>query len=295
MNRSRLQIAKQDIIKFFDDLGSPVLKLGQIRSILSQQRAFWRLAQSTSAADFIAFLRQHAKLRRIEFPFPQRAETLYVWGEVPLYAILMGLRKDAYFSHYTAMRLQGLTEQTPTTLYLTDERRLGSPRAPAQLTQLDIDQAFAQPPRESHNVVVHEERKVYLLNGAYTGHLGVVTERVNDDRGQDVEVRVTNLERTLIDITVRPSYAGGVYEVAKAFELAKDMVSVNKLVTTLRKLEFAYPYHQAIGYYLERARYKPSLLELVRRLPREHDFYLAHDMGATRYVSDWRLFVPDGF
>jgi len=296
MNRSRLQIAKPDIIKFFDELESPILKLRQIQSILSSQRGFWRLAQSTLAADFIAFLEQHAKLRQIEFAFPQRSETLYVWGEVSLLTTLQGLRKDAYFSHYTAMRMLGLTEQTPTAVYVTEDRSQGAQRSLVKLTQLDIDQAFKRPARVSQNFVIHEGRKIYLLNGAYTGHLGVTIERVNDDSGQEVLVRLTNLERTLIDITVRPAYAGGVYEVAKAFDIARERVSVNKLVTTLRKLEFSYPYHQAIGFYLERAGYRSSLLDLVRRLPMEHDFYLAHDMEAkTRYVSDWRLFVPDGF
>ncbi|MET5116604.1 hypothetical protein AAHH79_41675, partial [Burkholderia pseudomallei] len=60
------------------------LKLKEIRAILANQRAFWRLAQSTTAEHFIAFRRQHAKLRKIEFPFPQRAEQCYVWGDVPL-------------------------------------------------------------------------------------------------------------------------------------------------------------------------------------------------------------------
>ncbi|GJG96766.1 hypothetical protein [Cupriavidus pauculus] len=296
MNRSRLQIAKADITEFFDNLSCPVLKMAHIRAILSKQRRYWRLAQRTSASDLIEFLRQQGKLNQVEFPFPQRAETLYLWGEVDLYTSLLGLRQGSYFSHYTAMRLQGLTEQTPTTIYLTDERSAGVPRAPVKLTQLDIDHAFAQPPRTSRNAVVYEERKLCLLNGGYTGYLGVVTQRVNGDTGLDVEVRLTNVERTLIDITVRPFYAGGIYEVVKAFELAKQVVSVNKLVATLRKLDFAYPYHQAIGYYLERAGYRPSQLDLVRRLPLEHDFYLAHAMGGTtRYVSDWRLFVPDSF
>jgi predicted transcriptional regulator of viral defense system len=110
-----------------------------------------------------------------------------------------------------------------------------------------------------------------------------------------VPARFTNLERTLIDITVRPVYAGGVFEVAKAFALAKDRVSINRLVAMLRKLDFAYPYHQAIGYYLERADYKPSQIDLIRRLPIENDFYLMHEMGDTRYVSNWRLAVPEGF
>ena len=295
MNPTRLQIAKADIFKFFEELENPVLKLREIQSILSRQRTFWRLAQATSADDLIAFLTRHGRLRRLEFPFPQRPETLYVWGNVPLPVILLGLRKDVYFSHYTAMRMHGLTEQVPHATYLTDERSEGAARPPVALTQADIDQAFARPPRVSHNVVMHEGRKVWLLNGAHTGQLGVTTERVHDDDGKPVEVRLTNLERTLIDISVRPVYAGGVHEVAKAYALALERVSVNKLVSTLHKLAFAYPYHQAIGYYLERAGCKPALLDLVRRLPMELDFYLAHDMGPTRYVGEWRLFVPEGF
>lgn len=109
-----------------------------------------------------------------------------------------------------------------------------------------------------------------------------------------MQARVTDLERTLIDVTLRPAYAGGVFEVAKAYALARERVSVNKLVTMLRKLEFAYPYHQAIGYYLERSGYTASPLALVRRLPFEHDLYLAHDMGRTRYEAAWHLFVPEG-
>ncbi|MCT7317410.1 hypothetical protein N5I87_15485 [Ralstonia sp. CHL-2022] len=295
MNRSRLQIAKSDIVKYFNELPSPVLKLRQIQSILAEQRAFWRLAQNTSASDFIAFLKQHAKLRKLEFPFPQRAETLYVWGEPPFSIVLLGLRKQAYFSHYTAMRMLGLTEQTPTTVYLTEERAKAVAQTSVKLTQLDIEQAFARPPRVSQNFVTFEGRKIYLLNGAYTNGLGVLTERITDDGGQEVDARLTNLERTLIDATVRPVYAGGVYEVAKAFALASDRLSVNKLITMLRKLGFAYPYHQAIGYYLERAGYRAAQLDLVRRLPIEQDFYLAHDMGRMHYVANWRLFVPEGF
>ncbi|KVL51883.1 hypothetical protein WK39_22510 [Burkholderia cepacia] len=295
MNRSRIQIAKADIIKHFDELPTHVLKLKEIRAILADQRAFWRLAQSTTADNFIAFLQLHAKLRKVEFPFPQRAEQCYVWGDVPLLTILLSLRKNLYLSHYTAMRLHGLTEQSPTTIYTTDERSNTYQDERATLGQPEIDQAFSRPPRISHNWVEHAGKKIYLLNGAHTGYLGVVTEPVTDEGGQEVLARLTNLERTLIDITVRPVYAGGVFEVAKAFELAKDRVSINRLVAMLRKLNFAYPYHQAIGYYLERAGYKPNQIDLIRRLSIERDFYLTHEMGDTRYVSNWRLSVPSGF
>lgn len=294
MNRSRLQIAKADIVRHFDELPNRVLKAKDIYDILAEQRDFWRLAQNTTAEQFIAFLSKHSKLKLYEFDFPQRAERCYVWDKAPLLAILQALKKDLHFSHYTAMRAQGLTEQTPKTIYLTDERTTAA-TASGALIQQAIDGAFRKPARISSNWVEHADKKIYLLNGAATHHLGVVNELITDDSGAEVQARLTNVERTLIDVTVKPEYGGGVFEVLKAYELAKDRLSVNKLMAMLHKLQFVYPYHQAIGCYLQRAGYKPSQLDLVRRLPMQHDFYLAHDMGDTAYDQEWRLHVPNGF
>lgn len=290
-----MQIAKADIVSHFNSLSSHVLKLKEIRAVLAEQRGFWRLAQNTTSAQFVGFLEKHSKLKAYEFAFPQRGEKCYTWGEVPFLTILQALKADLHFSHYTAMRMHGLTEQLPNSVYLTDERTTNHPAEREELTQSDIDQAFKNPARISSNWVEYDDKKIYLLNGADTGHLGVVIQNATDDDGREIQVRVTNVERTLIDATVKPMYAGGVFEVAKAFALASDRLSVNKLIPMLRKLDFAYPYHQAIGYYLERAGYKSSQLDLVRRLPMEHDFYLTHEMGETRYESTWRLFVPNGF
>jgi hypothetical protein len=294
MNRSRIQIAKPDIVRHFDALPTHVLKAKDIYDILSEQRDFWRLAQNTTAEQFIGFLLKHSKLKLQEFEFPQRTERCYVWDQAPLLAVLQALKKDIHFSHYTAMRVQGLTEQTPKTIYLTDERT-GSPAGTGELKQEAIDAAFRKPARTSNNWVEHDGKKIYLLNGAATQHLGVVNELVTDDSGEEVQVRLTSVERTLIDVTVKPEYGGGVFEVLKAYELAKDALSVNKLMAMVHKLEFLYPYHQAIGCYLERAGYKASQLDLVRRLPMKYDFYLAHDMGDSRYDPQWRLHVPNGF
>ena len=293
--KSRIQIAKPDIIRHFDALPSHVLKLKEIQAILASQRAFWRLAQNTTARDFIGFLQAHATLRHLELAFPQRTENCYIWGEVSPLSVLLSLRKELYMSHYTAMRVHGLTEQSPTTIYLSEERNkpMQMPSRPP-IGQAEIDESFRRPPRVSHNWIEYAGRKVYLLNGAYTNHLGIVTQDVTDDDGRPVQARLTNLERTLIDITVRPVYAGGIFEVAKAFELAKDQLSVNRLIPMLRKLNFVFPYHQAVGFYLERAGYKSSQIDLVRRLPMKYDFFLAPEINKTRYDSTWHLLVPEG-
>jgi hypothetical protein len=61
-------------------------------------------------------------------------------------------------------------------------------------------------------------------------------------------------------------------------------------------LAFTYPYHQAIGFYLEHSgAYRESQIELLRQFPMEFDFYLTHAMREKKYVKKWRLYVPDGF
>lgn len=237
---------------------------------------------------------RYGQLKEHHFPFPHREETRYVWGNVPLLEILLTLKPKCYYSHYTAMRMHGLTEQVPKIIFLNHEQHLKS-QSTGGLTQERIDAAFKRKPRQSNNKIDIDNVRVYLINGKNTDQLGVEEQAVNYDSDQPVKVRLTNLERTLIDVTVRPAYAGGVFEVLKAFKLAKDQVSVNALMAMLQKIQHTYPYHQAIGYYLERAEYKPALLDLVKRFPMNYDFYLANNMSDTEYVKAWRLYVPKGF
>jgi predicted transcriptional regulator of viral defense system len=113
-----------------------------------------------------------------------------------------------------------------------------------------------------------------------------------------VPLDVTGIERTLIDIAVRPVYAGGVFEVLRAYQLAASRVSVNRLAALLRKLDYVYPYHQAVGFYLDKAGvYGSEQLAMLREIPMEFDFHLVHEMAPddTEYSEKWRLFYPKGF
>jgi len=295
---TRLQIAKPDIVKAFSQ-GPSVLRASDLAQVFEQNRSFWRLAQKTTLREFSDFMVDKSELRRINFPFPQQAVSGYTWGEAPLWETLLGLVKDSYYSHFTAIRIHGLTEQLPKTLYLSREKHRGEPSrsgTPPVYPQENIDAAFQRPPRVSSNQVELDEGvRVLLLETAYHEGLGISAAEVNLGGERPLRLRYTNLERTMIDIVVRPFYSGGVFEVAKAFENAKGQLSVNAMRALLKKLRFGYPYHQAIGYYLERAGYRSSQVELFRRESMERDFYLTHGMRSTTYSSRWRLHVPEGF
>lgn len=297
MSKTRIQIARRDIISLFDQATKKVYRQKDIGMILSAHRSNWRLSQRTNTTAFIAFLLTSGRLKKVVFPFkqPYSPETRYAWGDVSLYDIMLSLKPNCYFSHYTAMQLHELTEQLPKTSYVNFEQQLPS-NSTVELNQQRIDSAFRRPVRTTAYVAETSEFRICMIAGKNTGNLGV------DERweyrpitGGSTILRVTNLERTLIDIVVRPVYSGGIHEVLKAYKNARERVSVNKLAAMLHQLKFIYPYHQAIGFYLERAGYAPELIKLLRRFPIIFEFYLDRDMTDTEVAESWKLRIPKGF
>ena len=291
MKNTRLKIAKPDIIKAFDSLSQNIFKRSDIDKILSKNRGIWRLTELTSTNDFVKYMVEKSKLEVVRFAFPSRNILRYAWGKPSMYGLFLSLRPNAYFCQYTAMYLHGLTEQIPKSVFLNAEQS-PKPQNAASLDQGRIDNAFKGKPRLSNNKASYEDFSIYILSGKNTDNLGVI--EIETPEGEMVPV--TNIERTLIDITVRPFYAGGVFEVLKAFRLAHGKVSINKLTATLKKLNYKYPYHQAIGFYLEKTGlYKKSVVNLLRKFEIQYDFYLNYGMKEKDYSEEWRLFFPKGF
>jgi len=272
-------------MKAFDEAPTKVFTRSNIEDLLSENRKYWRLAQTTTTIKFIEFLTTSTKLELHKFDLPHRPTNRYSWGEVETLELVQSLRPEGYFTHFTALQLHELTEQIPKTVYLNFEQNASG--GGGQLSQVSIDRAFKNKCRTSNNITTFREQRVCLLNGQNTGKLGAIArDRIN----------LTDVERTLIDIAVRPIYSGGVHEVARAYASAQGMFSVNKVVAYLRRLNYTYPYHQIIGYYLERAGvYSETQLDLLRQFTIEFKFYLAHQMKETDYVEKWKLYVPKGF
>ncbi|MCP5113589.1 MAG: hypothetical protein GY953_22375 [bacterium] len=71
-------------------------------------------------------------------------------------------------------------------------------------------------------------------------------------------------------------------------------MSVRKLVTTLEALDYAYPFHQAVGFYLQRAEYPERAYNLLKKIDMKFNFYLAHNLRSKEFDSEWRLFHRKG-
>jgi len=289
---SRLTVAKKDITALFDGSSEKVYSQSRLAGILGEQRSFWRLAERTTARDFISFLEKQGKLRTHTFQAVHYGREIvrYTWGEASIYELAQSLQTRGYLSHATAVALHGLTDLIPKVLYLNVEQ---SPKPPPSgpLTQRGIDHAFLRKQRQSQMIYELGGASVTIINGKNTAGLGV-----EELAGPSEErLRVTNLERTLIDIVVRPTYAGGIFQVLEAYVAAREKLSTNRLVATLKKLNYMYPYHQAIGFLMERSGYGDNRYMRLRQLGLNHDFYLTHGMQEPEYSKEWRLYYPKGF
>lgn len=289
--QTRLQIAKKDIHAFFDQGYRRVYTSRQLAEVLHEQRDFWRLAQRTKVDDFVSFLSRTGDLTRLELVSEHYKNlTRYVWGDASPYEVALSIRPSAYISHASAVFLHSLTELIPRVVFINAEQS-PKPAPRGELTQAALDRAFARAQRSSRlSYTLPEGMTATVLSGKNTQRAGVVS--VTDPNG--VILDATSLERTLIDIVVRPAYAGGYSNIIDAYRSARDKLSVNKLRALLRRMEYVYPYHQAIGFLLQRTGYEQHRYQILRTEPFEFDFYLGHAIQDPNYDEHWRLFYPKG-
>ncbi len=288
---SRILAASSAIFSFFEKSIKHVYTESELGEVLYQNRATWKIPDYVNITRFISFLADNGKLSQVQVASEHyRSATRYIWGKASPFAVALSLRPSAYLSHGTAVFLHGLTDQIPRTLYINKEQSV-KPRPTSTLTPEALARAFSGEQRRSVYTFNYENWTIVLLSGKNTGRLEVGP--IAADTGEPIEV--TRLERTLIDITVRPAYAGGIYQVLEAYKAAKDRLSVNTLTATLKKLDYVYPYHQAIGFYMERAGYEQNRTERLLKLGTTLDFYLAHGIKDREYDSKWHLFYPKGF
>jgi hypothetical protein len=211
----------------------------------------------------------------------------YLTDSFSRHELALSIKPGSYLSQGTAAYLHNLADCEPETIYVNKEQSFKNSKG--NLTQASINRAFSNKQRHSGYVVAHNQVKITLLSGKHSDRLGVI--KMTGRQGEQLEL--ADLERTLIDIAVRPAYAGGAKGVAEANRRAVPKTSLTRLTKMLADLRYVYPYHQAIGFYLQNAGHPLPHLQALHELGINFDFYLEHGTKSTRFDPYWRVYCPD--
>jgi hypothetical protein len=261
-----------------------ILSRTDLSDIVRELRLEW--AFGATIDEILKLLQKEHLLAKAEFTSKDyRSIVRYLKGEHSPIELALSLQRDSFLSHGTALVVHGIDAPT-TTLYVNREQ---SPKYPSnEISQGGINLAFRNKQRESRYIFTYASNKYVLLSGKHTGRAGV--KKMKASSGELVDV--TDIERTLIDIIVRPAYAGGIQHIADVYVRHASSVDINHMIDLLKRLDHAYPYHQSIGFLLERAGYSDAGCVKLEALGKKFDFYLDYGMKHPKYNTRWRLHYP---
>lgn len=288
---SSLSKALSEIRTWFDDQESSFWSETRLREVFNTHRESWSLAKRTEYNQFRTFLYDNRVLHREEIKFPSKSEVVIYKGNPTTFEKISSVTNSSYLSHITALFIHELTEQIPRHLYVTTPQKASSKNI--KLTQDQILESSSKAFKRSLNSIVYEEMLATALFGI---KIDGVRQKMNHTFFGSVYV--SSLEKTLIDIAVRPEYSGGIDEVLNAYREAAGKFQPNDLARLLRKHKFLYPYHQTVGYYMEKSQaYKKMDLRIMSQPGITHKFMLVKGLSKEDcvYNERWKLYVPRGF
>lgn len=163
------------------------------------------------------------------------------------FEIAMSLVKPAAISHWSAMSHHGLTEQSPRHVFvLTTAPSVPRPRG-AKSTDAEAG---------------------YPVGGISYRFMQVKPERffgIEELWVNEVRIKMTDPERTLLDGLMAPRYCGDFSEVLHAFEARAPKLDVERIIQYALKLDAATA--KRLGWILERQKVAPAMLEPLRKVP----------------------------
>jgi len=290
MRKESFNAASEKISKYFESIDIQSFTTKDLSDIFWQNKSNWKIASYRTSKHFSNFLRESKILKRdrLKHKSTGSIKTIFSKPTASWNDIALSIKKDGYLSNYTAMSIHQLTLQIPKTIYLSFKKNY-SQKNVSSITQTSIDKAFSKPQRKTSNIYKSEidNYRIFLIQKEYTS--------LNIGINSNEQVTYTDLERTLIDIAIRPAYSGGVFEVLEAYIKAKDLADTNKIYKYLNQLNYSYPYQQLIGFYLEKAGYEENRFNMFYNNVSKLNFYLTYNISNKVFNDKWKIYFPKGF
>jgi predicted transcriptional regulator of viral defense system len=200
-------------------------------------------------------------------PFGSSPDT----SPVDLYLLASKITKDAVLGYHTALEFHGKTYSVYHRIhYLSTQRSLPVKFRSYEIRRVSVPQPLIAKGKEMFGVSRHKR------SGG--------------------ELRVSNLERTLVDVLDRPELAGSWEEIWRSLE-SVEFFDIEQIVEYVLLLENA-TIAAKVGFFLEQHK-EPLMvddvhLQPLRKLrPRQPHYLMRGKRKGGRWVKEWNLMVPD--
>lgn len=280
-----------NIKKLLEHTEYPILSYKEYNHIISSIQEIW--GYKTKTRDEISEILTKEDQITIENLVGQKGELYSVFikkniENFDVFDIASARSRNSYFSYFSALYINALTLQIPKQIFMTLERtQLYKTLAISKVHQSSVDKSFSKSPRITQNKRYYKQYSINLVHGQKQNNIGVIPFK---------EIyQVSDIERTLIDVSVRPFYCGGVSQVLEAFVSARKRIDIDKLYYYYSKMNFIYPYNNIIGFYLEHAGYHESEILAFRKM-RNFDIkiYLTYNIQNPILSESWNIYYPKG-
>ena len=190
---------------------------------------------------------------------------------VDIYLLAAKMAPDAVLGYHTALEFHGKAYSVYNRLhYLSTRRSLPVKFRSFEIRRVSVPQSLRVKGQEMFGVVRHKR------SGS--------------------ELRVTSLERTLVDVLDRPDLAGSWEEIWRSLESVEffDIEQIVEYVLLLENATTAAKVGFFLGQHKEPLMVDDVHLQPLRKLrPRQPHYLMRGKRKGGRWVKEWNLMVPD--
>lgn len=163
--------------------------------------------------------------------------------EFNIYDFVYSLEKNGFFSMFTSLNIQGLTNFRDNFIFISKERRKRVNFNSKDITQEAIDKAFTNKPRrtKAHDTIYNYN--IVILESNNTQEIGIIKYK---------GYKISSINRVFVEIISNIQYSKTPDDVIYEFKNLKDKLDINEIFNIIEKFDFVYPYYQLAGYYLEK-------------------------------------------
>lgn len=292
MRVQTLNNAYPEISNYFYNQKIRAYSTSDLQNIFYTNQQEWKLSTRTTYKKFVKFLTKKGKLfsvKKLVHIETGSEKFIYLMINGNTYDIACAIKKKGYLSYLTALVIHELTLQIPKTIYISEEIHKVSQKKNI-IEQKGIDLAFSKEQRTTTNIYRDEAENIrFALIEKQSNNINIGIIKDNS-----FLYPVSNIERTLIDCVVRPQYSGGIFSVLEAFRIAINIVDTDKINLYLDQLNYSYPYHQLIGFYLDKAGCdRNRLLPFLNKVS-SLNFYMTYNLTNKTLDPKWKIYYPFG-